>query len=69
LISAIIKSEKILYKMLEFLCHQSTLQPSLNDSASLLCNKGLYAVSNKPNDIKIGLSLYKLWQIRRWLSN
>jgi len=32
-------------------------------------NTGLYSVLNKPNGIKIGLLLYRLWQIHRQLLN
>src|SRR5688572_21781637 len=44
-------------------------QPLFDYSAIVLCNKGLYSVSNKSNDIKIGQLLCKLWQIHSQLLN
>jgi len=50
-------------KCLRFSCHRNPLQPSLHYSEIISGNKGLHSVSNKTTRIKIGLQLFKLWQI------
>lgn len=63
LISIIISSEEIELRVSEYSCHQSPCQPVLDYSAILLDNKRLDSVWSKPNSMKIGFLLYKLWQI------
>ena len=50
-------------KCLRFSCYRNALQSSLHYSVIIPGNKGLHSVSNKTNSIKIGLKLFKIWEI------